>query len=296
LLRALLRAPTAVRVILRSDVVIVQREVLPLGPPVIELLAAALRPLVWDVDDAIWVEFASPTAGRVPHWLRATGGKYQRICSRADAVWAGSEVLVQWCRQHNSAAVVLPTVVDVPVQRPRHGTDRIATWIGSHSTGPFLEGILPALASIEPPPLVTVLGAVPGQVPAGLRVDVQPWSLDSERAALAAARVGVYPIDTSHPLAHGKCGLKAILYMAQGIPPVVTPTTSNAHIVRDGVDGLFAETMDEWTAAVASLLDDSVLWERISHAGHARALTDFSLARWTPWVASELRRLAGTGS
>jgi glycosyltransferase involved in cell wall biosynthesis len=103
--------------------------------------------------------------------------------------------------------------------------------------------------------------------------------------------VGLYPIDTAHPLAHGKCGLKAVLYMAQGVPPVVTPTASNADIVRDGVDGLFADTPADWTAAVGKLLDDPELWERLSVASHARALADFSVTHWAPWVAAELRRL-----
>lgn len=290
-LRSLLRMPLAVRVIWQSDVVIVQREALPLGPPFLELLAAALRPVVWDVDDAIWVDFVSPTAGRVPRWLRATGDKYRRICARADAVWAGSTVLADWCREHNPATAVVPTVVEVPQQRPSHGPGRVVTWIGSHSTGPFLDAVLPAMAAVSPPAVVTVLGAVPRTSPSGLQVDVRPWSLETERESLAEARVGLYPIDTGHPLAEGKCGLKAVLYMAQGVPPVVTPTTTNAAVVRDGVDGLFAETDEAWTSAVARLLDDDVLWERLSASAHARALADFSVARWAPQIAAELRRL-----
>jgi glycosyltransferase involved in cell wall biosynthesis len=247
--------------------------------------------MIWDVDDAIWVSFVSPTAGRVPRWLRAPGGKYRRICARAAAVWAGSAVLAEWCSQHNADTTVVPTVVDVPAERPRHPPGRVVTWIGSHSTGPFLDDVLPAVADVSPSPLVTVLGATP-HPPAGLAVDVRPWSLDAERSALAEARVGLYPIDTRHPLAHGKCGLKAVLYMSQGVPPVVTPTASNADIVRDGVEGLFAETPQEWTAAVAQLLDDAELWERLSEAAHRRALESYSMARWAPWVAAELRRVA----
>jgi glycosyltransferase involved in cell wall biosynthesis len=294
-LRALLRIPAAIRLIEHSDVVVVQREALPLGPPLLELFAGRRRPLVWDVDDAIWAEFTSPTAGRVPRWLRATGDKYVTLGRKADEVWAGSEVLAQWCRAHNAATFVVPTVVEVPEERPEHVSNRVVTWVGSHSTGPFLERILPALAAVEPNPVVRVVGAVPRNIPRDLAVDVRQWSIDNERDALDKARVGVYPIDTAHPLADGKCGLKAVLYMAHGIPPVVTPTTTNATVVRDRVDGLFAETPADWTRCVAELLDDAVLWESLSASAHQRALDDYSVRRWAPWWAEAVRRLAPGG-
>src|SRR5205807_10229251 len=101
-----------------------------------------------------------------------------------------------------------------------------------------------------------------------------------------------YPIDREHPLAEGKCGLKAILYMSRGIPPVVTPTTTNRQVVREGVDGLHAESEDEWACAIQQLLDDEQLWERLSESAHRRASDQFSLAVWAPRIASRLADLA----
>ena len=289
-LRALLRLPTAVGTILRASVVIVQREALPLGPPVIELLAAQLRPMVWDVDDAVWESYVSPTAGQVPRWLRATADKSRRICAAADQVWAGSEVLASWCLRHNDAVAVVPTVVAVPAALPTPPGDRVVGWVGSHSTGEFVSRIMPALADISPAPRTLIVGAEP-QRPPGLDVVVQRWSPTAERDLLAATRVGVYPVDPGHPLAEGKCGLKAILFMAHGIPCVVTPTTTNARVVREGVDGLHARTSAEWTAAVQKLLDDHDLWTRCREAGHARAQADYSLDAWSPWVCARLLEL-----
>lgn len=287
LVQALLRAPGAVRVVRGSAVVVVQREALPLGPPVLELLAARGRRLVWDVDDAVWSHVHSPTAGRVPQWLRATGGKYEVLCRRADEVWAGSDVLAAWCRQRASSVRVVPTVVPVAAQRPSASSERTVGWIGSHSTGLFLEAVLPAVASVVPPPQVLAVGADAGS-PGLAGVQVTRWSQDAEDDALRTTRVGLYPIDRDHPLAEGKCGLKAVLYMAQGIPPVVTPTTTNAAVVRDGVEGLHAGTPQEWTTAVQRLLDDDALWEQLSRAAHERARSHFSVQVWGPRLADSL--------
>ena len=293
LLLALLRIPSVLRVLSGARVVVVQREALPLGPPLLEWYAARGRRLVWDVDDAVWESFASPTAGRVPQWLRATGGKYRRLCRRADEVWAGSEVLAAWCRQHSERVHVVPTVVPVPQQRPDPPRERTVGWIGSHSTGPFLERVLPAVAQVQPPPAVLVVGADP-RAPHGLDPEVLPWSQQAEDVALARTRVGLYPVDQEHALAEGKCGLKAILYMSHGIPSVVTPTTTNAAVVRDRVDGVYAETAEEWTRGVQQLLDDEQLWERISLAAHERAREHYSLEVWGPRVAQRLADLAGS--
>ena len=128
-------------------------------------------------------------------------------------------------------------------------------------------------------------------LPVGLAAEVTPWSPATEVDVLARTRVGLYPVDRGHPLAEGKCGLKAILFMAYGVPPVVTPTTTNAKIVRDGVDGLHAEDGESWTAAVARLLDDAALWERCSAAAFERA-REYSLQRWAPVLVERVLTLA----
>lgn len=286
--RGLLRVPAALRAIRRADIVLVQREAMPLGPPLLERLAARRRPLVWDVDDAVWAPYVSPTAGRVPRWLRVPGDKFATIARRSSQVWAGSEVLAEWCRHHAADVVVVPTVVPVPVEAPVPSGERTVGWIGSHSTGGFVEAVLPHVRRVEPVPRALVVGADVA-VPVGLPAEVRGWSPAEEARALTEIRVGLYPIDREHPLAEGKCGLKAILFMSAGIPVVVTPTTTNAAIVRDGIEGLYATTAEEWTAAVARLLDDRDLWERCSRAAHARALEGYSLDAWGPRIASMVR-------
>lgn len=290
-LRGLTRLPGLWWSLRRAAVVVVQREAVPFGPPILEFLASWRRALVWDVDDAVWEPYVSPTAGRVPRWLRATGDKFRRLCARADEVWAGSEVLAQWCRQHNDVVEVVPTVVDVPPAAPPASDERVVSWIGSHSTGGFVRQILPALADVVPPPGTVVVGAdLDG--PPGLPLEVLPWSPANEERTLERTQVGLYPIDTAHPLADGKCGLKAILYMAAGVPCVVTPTITNATVLRDGIEGFHAADLDEWRERVQTLLDDRDLRARMGVAAHARALTQYSLTTWGPIVARRLRVLA----
>lgn len=289
-LRALLRVPVALVLLRRASVVVVQRECLPFGPPVLEWLAARQKVLIWDVDDFIWERYASPTAGRWTTWLRTSEKKHDRICRWAKECWAGSDAIADWMRRRTGAVQIVPSVVEVPEERSAL-PDRSPTgaWVGSHSTAAFLDGVMPALSQCEDLAAVVVVG---GRVPIhpGVSVSERQWSPEVERDVCSSARVGLYPVDRSNVYAEGKCGLKAVLYMAHGLPCVVTPTRPNAAIVRHQIDGLHADSPDEWREAVGRLLRDDELWERMSVAAHARACGSFSLQTWGPRVADHLRR------
>lgn len=293
-LLGILRLPSAISLILSSDVILIQREAAPLGPALLEKFASLLRPTIWDFDDALWRTFSSPTAGQIPRWLRASRNKYAVIATAADEIWAGSQILADWAGPYNENVLVIPTVVQVPDELPTPPEGGRVGWVGSHSTSPFLRAILPALAGLNSVDSVLAVGAGPMGT-TDVFVDQRPWSPSTELEALRGIRVGLYPIDREHPLADGKCGLKAIMYMANGIPPVVTPTPTNAAIVRHGVDGLHANSESEWRSAVSRLLEDRELWHRLRRSGYERAHEHYSVERWAPALCERIVAIAEHG-
>jgi glycosyltransferase involved in cell wall biosynthesis len=80
-----------------------------------------------------------------------------------------------------------------------------------------------------------------------------PWQPERELLDLLTFDIGIMPL-TDDEWARGKSGNKALYYMAAGIPPVVSPVGVNANIVRDGHNGLWAKTPEEWYAALTSLM------------------------------------------
>ena len=291
LLRSGLRLLWLPMLIRRADAVLVLREAVPLATTAVERLAARSSVLIWDVDDAIWTDYPRLFARWLPRRLRRTSRKYEVIAGLADEVWAGSDFVATWCTAHAARVLVIPTVVPVPALVPtRADRTRTLAWVGSASTSAFLEE---SLAAIEPVDLGVEVRCVGAKVAGTDRLPVrcEPWSQAAEDAALNESQVGLYPLSTDHPLAAGKAGLKAVLYMAHGLPSVVTPTDTTAMIVRDDVDGLHARTSEEWRDAVGRLLDDEALWERLSRSGHRRAATDFSLQAWAPRVVARVQDL-----
>ena len=58
--------------------------------------------------------------------------------------------------------------------------------------------------------------------------------------------------------AHGKCGFKALQYMALGIPAVVSNVGVNVDIVDHEVNGCLCETKEDWkTGRFAKVPDET---------------------------------------
>jgi glycosyltransferase involved in cell wall biosynthesis len=102
-------------------------------------------------------------------------------------------------------------------------------------------------------------------------------------ADLHAFDVGIMPLPDT-PYAAGKCALKAIQYMACGIPVLASPVGIAPDVVGDGVCGLLARTTDEWLEGLTRLLCDPDLRERLGGAGRERARERYAL----PAAASAL--------
>jgi glycosyltransferase involved in cell wall biosynthesis len=103
-----------------------------------------------------------------------------------------------------------------------------------------------------------------------------PWNKATEREDLLRMNIGIMPL-TDDPWAQGKCGFKALQYMALGIPAVASPVGVNCDIIRDGVDGYLCRTDAEWKNALAQLLSKDALRTRLGHAARQRIEDSYSV-------------------
>jgi glycosyltransferase involved in cell wall biosynthesis len=86
----------------------------------------------------------------------------------------------------------------------------------------------------------------------------------------------------------GKCGMKALQYMALGIPPVVSPVGVNATIIRDGVNGLYACTEEQWIDRIALLLENEPLRRSLGKEARRTIEESYSARAHAPRVAKIL--------
>jgi glycosyltransferase involved in cell wall biosynthesis len=287
----------------RADVVLVQREAMMFGPPVVEFLSTRLggRPLVLDLDDATYVAYTSPTYGRLASALKWFS-KTDDLIRWATVVTCGSRAVAEYVHAKGGRAVVVPTVVDTDLFRPAErervdGETPVVGWVGTHSTFPYLASIFPALEELARSHRfrLRIVGAGRGRVSvAGVGVENLPWELGREVADFRSFDVGLYPI-LSGAWAAGKSGFKSVQYMAVGVPFVATPVGATAEIGEANVTHFLATTREEWRDALAKLLADARMRRRMGDAGRAHALAHYTVPAQADKLACALREAAAAG-
>ena len=281
----------------RYDVVVVLREAYLVGPPVLEALLRALgRPLVFDVDDAVWEGYDSPTYGRLARFLKCSW-KTAPTVRMAAAVTAGNSYVAAQMRRWNDRVTLLPTVVDTDLYRPAERPPSplpVLGWIGSHSTFQYLRPLLPVLARLSRQAAfrLRLVGAAADVPPQPFPLENVAWSREREVADVQSFDIGLFPV-VEDAWSRGKSGFKAVQYGACGIPTVATPVTTNREIVLHQETGLLASSEEEWLSALRQLLGEPALRARLGGAARRRIGAHYSLAVHAPRLAEVLARAAG---
>ena len=283
------------------DIIFIYRELFPIGPAMVERLIAmrARPPIVFDFDDAIFLPSVSE-ANRLIAALKCPG-KVGSIIRHCDHVIAGNDFLASYARRFNDAVTTIPTSVDTTKFVPRD--DRTAEapaaglpivgWIGSPTTVPYIRGLSTVLQRVAERRAFVLRLSGAGEVLTIPRVTVEnpTWTLDREIALFNTCDVGVYPLDDDE-WSKGKCGFKAIEFMACGVPVVAAAVGVNREIIDDGVNGFLASTEDEWVDKLQRLLSDPDLRARFAEAGRRTVEARYSLHVTAPKLAAVLRETA----
>ena len=170
-------------------------------------------------------------------------------------------------------------------------------WIGTPTTAVYLRAIAAPLARLAAKRkfVFRVSGSGDPIAMDGVSVANEPWSLDGEVQLFNTCDVGVYPL-ADDEWARGKCGFKAIQFMACGVPVVASAVGVNREIIHDGVNGFLASNDDEWVEKVGRLLDDPSLRRRLGTAGRQTIEVRYSLRVNAPKIVATLRRAMGRSS
>lgn len=103
------------------------------------------------------------------------------------------------------------------------------------------------------------------------------WNLETEIKDLQSFDIGLYPLPLDDWV-HGKSGLKAIQYMALGIPCVATAIGTTPMLINDRVNGRLVITEEQWIDALEELVLDSNLRQTIGKQARLDTVAKYSLS------------------
>lgn len=268
----------------KYDVVVVQKAIATAYVRGLHtILRAYAKRLVFDIDDAVHL---AP-----PHSLRGvwTGIEDReqalKLFECADLVLGGNAWLCSEARKRASRVEFFPTVVDTDRFTPALQSNEgfIVGWIGSPSTTPYLT-VAEAIGEIDGT-TIRCVGAAKRRVP-WLNADVRPWSLEREVEEIRSFAVGIMPLPKDE-WTRGKCALKALQYMACGVPCVATPFGAVLDIIADNASGLYADSSEEWRASIEWLRNPATR-AALGEAGRETVTNHFSLKQAAPRLAALL--------
>lgn len=261
------------------DFIFIHREIIPFGPPFFEFILAKVlrRKIIYDFDDAIWM-----TDKTHESWLEKKirwRGKVATICRWSYKVSCGNEYLLTYAMQFNRNVVLNPTTIDTEQVHNKNLFSEILSnkkikneitigWTGSHSTLKYLKIIEPTLQQIERKyPQVSFLVIANQEPDLQLkRMIFKPWSKENEIKDLLLVDIGIMPLPDD-VWAKGKCGFKALQYMALEIPAIASPVGVNTRIIKDGENGFLCNQPEEWFECIEKLIINQNLRSDIGKAG-----------------------------
>ena len=278
-LLGIVRRILLLRKLRQYDWILIHREAAPVGPPVIEWVLAKVmkKRIIYDFDDAIWLPNYSKQ-NRLIHRIKAYW-KVKYLIRWANKVVVGNAFLANYAKPFNANITIIPTTIDENYHIPTSSFSRevIIGWTGTHTTVDYLKKIVPDLECLaqrhtfkflvisnEPPDFF-----IPNLV-------FKQWNEFSEIEDLSQISIGVMPL-TNDEWAKGKCGFKALQYMALGIPTVASNVGVNEELIKHGEQGFLMEEGTSWLGSLESLIQDEALRVQMGEKGKIRVKEAYSV-------------------
>jgi glycosyltransferase involved in cell wall biosynthesis len=267
--------------VLNADYIFIYREALPFGPPIFEwiIIKVFRKKIIYDFDDAIWQTDLDKS-----QWLKIAirnPSKTNKIIQWSWKISCGNEYLCQHARQFNLNVVLNPTTIDTEnlhAKIKEQQTNQIVIgWTGSHSTLKYLEPMVPIIKKLEQEfdfVFLVICNKRPDWELKSLKF--LPWNKETEIDDLMNINFGLMPLPDDE-WSKGKCGFKALQYMALGMPALVSPVGVNSEIVTNGVDGYICETNEDWEKHIRILLADATLRTIMGEKARKKIIEKYSV-------------------
>jgi L-malate glycosyltransferase len=255
--------------------------VTPFGPPLFERMVAGLaRKMIFDIDDLVYMRNE-----RADKWYtRLFKGRDKPIylMKKADHVITCTPYLDEFVRKFNIHTTDISSTINteayIPVKSYENKGCITLGWSGSHSTVRYLALLHPVLKELkkEIDFKLLVMGDSSFRLD-GIDVEAHDWSEEKEVSTLQRIDIGLYPLPLDEEWVYGKSGLKALQYMALGLPVVATAIGANFRVIEDGQSGFLVTTPDEWLEKLKLLIHHPSMRKELGQKARQRVEKYYSI-------------------
>jgi L-malate glycosyltransferase len=265
----------------RYDIVYVFMWVTPFGTSLFERLYRLLsKKLVYDIEDNVLMEKNNDINPFVKSLKSA--GKTEYLIKTADHVITSSPFLNDHCLGINNqksctyVSCSIDTESFLPTNAYSNDHKIVIGWTGTFSSKVYLDLLRNVFIELSKRCefRLRVIGNFEYEFP-GIDLEVIQWTKENEVKDMQGIDIGVYPLFQNEWVL-GKSGLKAIQYMAFGLPAVATNVGTTPMIIQHLENGCLATTDDEWINILETLINNPDLRRKLGEAARQTVLNNYS--------------------
>lgn len=264
------------------DAVWLSRQLI-VGYPSFEALIR--RPLIYDIDDAIYLN------GKLANF------QFMASAKKAHAIVAGNAFLADVASEYCKKVHIIPTAVDISRWKPKPSNEQninrgiedfIIGWSGTSTSFKYflpLEKTIKRFLLDFPSAKFLIMA---DRFPFELK-ELSPyiifncWTSENEVTFIQSLDVGLMPI-ADDMWSKGKCAYKSLLYSACGIPVIITPVGVNKDVLHQADIGFGPNNTTEWYDALKTLFTDRLLGKKLGNNGVGLVGKNYSLSACAPKI------------
>ena len=237
----------------KFDIIYIHLWYTPYGPPIFERIVTVLhKKVIYDIDDMIFLGHSS----RANQFVMSIKGKNKMIflMKKSNHVITCTPYLDSYVRKYNNSTTDISSTINTDVYKPVNNYNNndsiVIGWSGSHSTSKYLYILKQILMDLQAKYnfKLLVIGDSSFCIE-NLDLEAISWSKETEVTDLQRIDIGIYPLPNEEWVL-GKSGLKALQYMALGIPTIASAIGANFRVIENGISGTLVDSDNQWKEAI----------------------------------------------
>lgn len=273
------------------DAVILQKRLF--SPKIIRSIRKHSKVLIYDTDDAVW----EPHGKKHHIWTRwRTEWRLRATVKAADACLVANGYLKDALVRRGGRVQVLPMALDESIWQPQtntlHGPLRIG-WAGAPVNLTYLNQLSPLMLRLQasPTPIEWVVYCgQPPALPAEISVTHIPFQKGTEAQHVQTFAIGLLPLP-ANDFANGKSPIKALQYMACGVPFVSDRSRGAEELLAGSTAGRLVHGLAEWQDALEQMIRSPELRADMGATGRQVFLSRHSTTATAHQLAESIQRL-----
>jgi len=257
--------------------------VTPFGGSLFEKLVRMFsKYIIYDIEDNVMKKQISDH-NKLVSYLRSPS-KIKFLIKKSDYVISSSPSLNEYCCNLrgglHSKYISSSVNTDLFVPSNNYSNENVVVigWTGTFSSKQYLDTLRKVFIDLNKVCRfkLRVIGNFNYEFP-GIDLEVIKWSSKTEIEDLQGIDIGVYPLIDDEWVS-GKSGLKAIQYMAFGIPTVASNLGTTPKIIEHMDNGWLVNNEDEWVTALKTLVNESQLRKEMGVSAREKVLKCYSIS------------------